>query len=213
MSEITVVFPVGAWGASEADDALDAFLRELAVVARLKYGEARSEYGEWAEKYGTNVDNETFLMRPYCWCEKEGECPWCTGCSCPEGSYQHYVDETPVTYAEWAAFFEREVGPHEGVNHDAWIKRAEAANRRRDYRQVRTVCDYCTGQGIFAKFTPRANDDARRYDDPPNFWYRPIDFRVTWYKYIGRDVCTNRDISAAEFDEMRRACIAAVSVK
>lgn len=32
-------------------------------------------------KYGTEIDNDVFMMHPFCWCERE-DCPWCAfGCS------------------------------------------------------------------------------------------------------------------------------------
>lgn len=34
---------------------------------------------------------------------------------------------------------------------------------------------------------------GRQYYDPPNFWYKPTDTRVRWYKYLGRDMASNRD--------------------
>jgi hypothetical protein len=33
----------------------------------------------------------------------------------------------------------------------------------------------------------------RRYWDPPQFWFKPSDFRLIWYKYIGRDMASNKD--------------------
>lgn len=40
---------------------------------------------------------------------------------------------------------------------------------------------------------------ARHYYDPPHFWYKPSDFRLTWYKYIGRDMATNMDSIPPDF--------------
>jgi hypothetical protein len=31
--------------------------------------------------YGAYFENETFMMHPFCWCER-GDCPWCLGCEC-----------------------------------------------------------------------------------------------------------------------------------
>ena len=36
----------------------------------------------------------------------------------------------------------------------------------------------------------------------PNFWYKPIDFKVWWYKYIGRSTHCNKSISESEFNDM-----------
>lgn len=61
--------------------------------------------GEWAEKYGTDFENDVFMMHRYCWCE-EDQCGWCNG-------------------------------------------------------------------------------------DNPNFIYKPFNFKVKWYKYIGRSMKSN----------------------
>lgn len=63
-----VVLPYGALGAGPDDDELEELLRDIAT--------AFGHDGEWAEKYGTDVDNEVFSMHRYCWCESEA-CPWC----------------------------------------------------------------------------------------------------------------------------------------
>lgn len=39
--------------------------------------------------YGVHVDNEVFMMHPYCWCERE-DCPWCLGCSCPSDAFRYF---------------------------------------------------------------------------------------------------------------------------
>lgn len=45
------------------------------------------EYG-----YGATYENDTFLMAPYCWCDREGECMWCTGCTCTDAATRYYLD-------------------------------------------------------------------------------------------------------------------------
>lgn len=37
----------------------------------------------------------------------------------------------------------------------------------------------------------------------PNFWYKPLDFKVWWYKYIGRSMQTNKNLTDAEFLAMK----------
>jgi hypothetical protein len=46
---------------------------------------------EWADKYGTHVDNEVFMMRPFCDCQREG-CAWCGTCECDWGSEEGDCD-------------------------------------------------------------------------------------------------------------------------
>lgn len=76
----------------------------------------------WSSKYGTVVENETFSMHPFCWCEEE-ECPWC--------------------------------GP----------------------------------------------------TNAPNFHYKPSGFKLWWYKYIGRGMEMNREVTSAECAEMLSRCL------
>lgn len=133
-------------------------LRRIAVAA----GKEPDDGCCSPEDYGAEVDNAVFLMKPYCWCDREGECPWCTGCRVyqTEGSCAVCVD--PALSLEQ--------------------RRAAAADQR---------CDYSAGRGIFTRFAPWTIDRVRDYYDPPNFWHKPTNFRVTWYKYIGRDTTTN----------------------
>lgn len=68
---ITIVQSHGAEGRESANDLLEAGLRAIAEAAP-REGDA------WAEKYGTNYENETFKMSRFCWCQKD-DCPSCTG--------------------------------------------------------------------------------------------------------------------------------------
>jgi len=107
-----IVMHYGAFGAEE-DYLVEAIMRAIAEV----YGDERG----WPRKYGGDYANDTFAMKPYCWCEREG-------------------------------------------------------------------CLLCFG-------------------DAPNFWYKPTDFKVTWYKFIGRGMKFNRKIGIAEAAEMLYRCV------
>jgi len=41
----------------------------------------------------------------------------------------------------------------------------------------------------------------------PNFHYKPLDFKVWWYKYIGRDMVFNRNLSISECASMLVDCL------
>ncbi len=41
----------------------------------------------------------------------------------------------------------------------------------------------------------------------PNFHYKPLDFKLWWYKYIGRGMEMNREISALECASMLERCL------
>jgi len=44
-------------------------------------------------------------------------------------------------------------------------------------------------------------------ENAPHFHYKPLDFKVWWYKYIGRGVSFNKQISVDECSEMLSNCI------
>jgi hypothetical protein len=67
-NRIEIHFPSGHLGASTDDDALNLIIRALS----LKHGQP----GEWADKYGTNYEDEIIAIHRYCWCEGDS-CPWC----------------------------------------------------------------------------------------------------------------------------------------
>lgn len=123
------------FGASASDDVLGIALRVIGI--------GFGNEDEWPSKYGTNVENDVFMMHRCCWCEKEdGSCLWCMRGNHPD--------------------FDTLLGEKFGSA---------------DYQRHRD----------------------RRYFDPPNFWYKPSDFRLTWYKYIGRDMASNKDEIAGDF--------------
>lgn len=40
----------------------------------------------------------------------------------------------------------------------------------------------------------------------PNFWYKPLDLKIWWYKYIGRSVSMNKKLSQSELEKMIDDC-------
>jgi hypothetical protein len=107
------------------EDRLEDFLRDFA--------EARQLEGEWADKYGTNMEDDKFMMHRFCWCEKD-DCPWCGGEIIPE---------------------------------------------------LMKACGF-----------------DKEQETAPNFWYKPLGFKVWWYKYIGRGMRVNKNLSKEEFERM-----------
>lgn len=111
----------------------------LVLVTKLLYVAKGLEHqggilgGEWG--YGVEYENDTFMMHPYCWCER-GDCLWCCSCEC-EGHW------------------DTGDGSYHGPDHD-WI--------------VTKQCDNCREDRTSA----------------PNFHYKPTDYKVWWYKWIGR---------------------------
>lgn len=72
MRKIEIVLPKGATTSTELK------LVELSRQIRLKLGlEASCGLGG-LDGYGYDYENDIFMMKPYCWCEKE-DCKWCYG--------------------------------------------------------------------------------------------------------------------------------------
>ena len=74
MQKIKIVIPLGA----STDIDLD-------LVNLTKYLTKKVFRNEWQGGgllggefgYGVEYENDTFLMKPYCWCEEEDKCLWC----------------------------------------------------------------------------------------------------------------------------------------
>lgn len=71
-TKITVIEHPAAWGANEHDSSLESFLRLFAI------NRSPCPEKEWAEKYGTDYEDEKFSMHRFCWCESD-DCPLCMG--------------------------------------------------------------------------------------------------------------------------------------
>ena len=121
-SKINIVVPHGMLGSDDLDDAMDSALRSIAIAA------SQNATQEWASKYGTDFENDVFIMRRYCWCEKD-DCKWCN--------------------EEYA----------------------------------------------------------------PNFLYKPSGFSVHWYKYIGRGMEFNQELSTEDLNKMVADCHASLLKK
>lgn len=140
--------------------------------------------------YGIDYENETFLMRPYCWCERE-DCPWCGGCQAENLHPGHGVDcyqtrlrvlrEKRGGYGDPAYSRARTelaramaLDPERGAEVHCTCGGDEEAKRRYDACD----CDWHKGRGPF-RFGPATTG--------PNFWHKPSGLMVRWYKWIGRD--------------------------
>ena len=208
MSEVQIVTPQGMFGAYDGEHPLETAVRIIGV--------AFGDDGDWCSKYGADYENDVFLMKRFCWCDGEGECPWCTGC----GAYEDHCEACKFAYKHADSCFQKELrrrldkhkdDEHDRITKDLYIERGREPTLYRrlcdcgseEAGKVMRVagkgCDYDQGRGIFSRFAPYQHIPDRRYYDPPNFWFKPSDFRMTWYKYIGRDTATNKDEIAPDF--------------
>jgi len=72
MDQIKIIIPKGATTNVEND--LVKLTKFLSKKLKIETGYGLGgEYG-----YGVEFENDTFMMHPFCWCEKE-TCGWCQG--------------------------------------------------------------------------------------------------------------------------------------
>jgi hypothetical protein len=56
-------------------------------------------------------------------------------------------------------------------------------------------------------------DESEKGPRAPNFHYKPTDFRVSWYKYIGRGMEMNREVGAYECLRIFNDCLKPATVE
>lgn len=163
--------------------------------------------------YGCAYENDTFMMHPFCWCERE-DCAWCMGCDCPESASHHYVDGKEVTYKEYRDFYMLHVYgmtdeqlEKKGINYfelkpKNYKKKAEQANLRRTVKYD-AICNYCTGNH-------HKDKGVEPGKGAPNFWHKKTGLKVWWYKYIGRGMETQ---GSADISSIIRECISSLKPK
>lgn len=75
----------------------------------------------------------------------------------------------------------------------------------------RDDCAWCGGE-ILPQLMRECGFEKEK-ESAPNFWYKPLDFKVWWYKYIGRSVEINKSLSNQEITEMLTTCLATLPSK
>ena len=53
-------------------------------------------------------------------------------------------------------------------------------------------------------------DEIPEDEAVPNFWYKPLNLQIEWYKHIGRGTYSNRPVSIDEVMSMLNDCIASL---
>lgn len=176
-------------------------LTELIVENKLADEPGYGLGGHWS--YGTDFENSTFLIHSFCWCE-EDDCPWCIGCSCSDNAYHHYIDNKEVSSKEWHNFYKKNIDdiPYNATKKEweEYEKKVDEINKRRKSEHT-PDCNYCLTGSIAISKGGEPGKSA------PNFWYKPTNLKIWWYKWIGRDMEYNREASTEEWNKIFDGCI------
>lgn len=104
-----------------ADDLYDLTERAARAGHDIGGGLLGGEFG-----YGAWIDNDVFMMHPFCWCEKS-DCPWCAPCECGDDAGRHFVGDREVTVDE---FYDNGGHSQQGARFER-VPEKECANCRR----------------------------------------------------------------------------------
>jgi len=174
--EVVVAGSAETMGASPWEEVVLAVTKAL-VKRKLADEPGWGLGGTWS--YATNFSNDTFIIHRFCWCERD-DCPYCSGCDCPEEAFTYKVDGKPCTWEESKAFFDAHVPDMKTTPYEEWQKAADKVNDRRDWCKNNDLeCGYCRG----TKWAEYGNVAGWGV---PLFWHKPSGVRMTWYKYLGR---------------------------
>ncbi|MFA5307415.1 MAG: hypothetical protein WC365_08260 [Candidatus Babeliales bacterium] len=146
--------------------------------------------------YGTNYENEVFMLHQYCWCEKN-DCPWCNECCCVPKS-EGYLDGKPIS--NWSKENEKIVAPlpwnvaKEGtVAYKKAVKEFDDSIIERDKRLkivYPEIIHHCKYAPMMAN---RKRGDSWLPQVAPNFWHKSSGLKIWWYKWIGREMKYDRE--------------------
>jgi len=195
MADITLVLPYGADGRYATEDVISRGLSRLACAIP----ESESQSGS---RYGMPWNDAVFLMHPFCWCDRD-DCPWCRGCQCPPEAFRYTIDGRSVTFKQYVNHRQTTLDTH-----PEWISYADTDPRLQAFEQHYTdshdpQCAFCRGTG-FPEFGVEPGRSA------PNFWYKPTDLKIWWYKYIGRSMEIQPTVDPKTFETILAACLQAV---
>lgn len=144
MTVVTVVFPEVSADRVSSDL---RWLTEFLTVNKLAPDHGGGMLGgSWG--YGVEYENETFMLHPFCWCERD-DCPWCLGCEGDDDAYTYYLADG--TEADAGKFYE-----------------AGGYSTGRVEVDQDGLCDYCAGRRL------RAANFLHKPSGSTVHWYKYI---------------------------------------
>lgn len=157
--------------------------------------------------YGTEYSNDIFEMHPYYWGDctcgfDEEESEWCN-------THSHTENCFHTKYHKFKEKLEgQNINPY-GKTRKQWEQLALEFARKNGYSRLEGIEIYCDC-GYDAEYQRWRAEHDHKPDCPivvPNFWYKPTNFKLTWYKYIGRSISANQLVSNAEFRKIILHCL------
>lgn len=176
-------------------------LTELIVNKNLGQEPGYGLGGHWS--YGTDFENDVFLIHSFCWCEKD-DCPWCTGCNCSDDAYKYFIDNNEVSYDEWIEFYDINENKISDENWDEYEKKIDEINKRLNSIHE-PDCDFCL-TGEISKEKGGGNSKPA-----PNFWHKSSGLKIWWYKWIGRSMEYNKEITEKEWEIIFDDCVKSIN--
>lgn len=120
--------------------------------------------------YGSEFENDVFMMHPYCWCERD-DCDWCAGCLCPDEAYHHILADGREVDGE--TFYDRGAFRNEGARVD---------------KDEALLCAYCSGE------RKQAPNFLHKSSGTAVTWYKyigrsmEVDLRGDWHTILSECV-------------------------
>ncbi len=191
-AEVVIVLPPvddgyvasGLYELSEALGALDPEAQSYGFLG-----------GEWG--YGQDFVNDVFEMWPYFW----GDCD--CGHEEAEGAWCQKHDHTPDCYH--AVLWGRVDAGESSMD----IAPQMAKDWGLPYAGCAVHCT-CGATKLYEAWAAEHQHDARCSVARPNFAHQASGLEVRWYKYIGRSMDLNREVTEREWTSILAGCIASV---
>lgn len=89
--------------------------------------------------YGSNYENDVFMMHRYCWCDRP-DCPWCRCCNCAWGG-DKCSDDCPANQPTEPNFRHKASGLE--IRWYKYIGRGEEVSEDIGWRRWRQIVDEC----------------------------------------------------------------------
>jgi hypothetical protein len=148
--------------------------------------------GAWG--YGQEYDGPVFEMHPYFW----GAC---------ECGYAVAEDEWETSHSHAEDCYQSEMERRGGLDFDTCDALAIEYGLPVEGSAVHCTCSH---DADYAKWRDSNDHDPRCREVLPNFLHKSSALAVHWYKYIGRSMTANRELTKREWRVVFDECLASL---